>query len=107
MTEAPSANHTDEAAHTGHSPDTADIAAHTGEQVVDTRVPEAGSCANLATAAVDSLGVGASFVLVADHDPRGINYMLLAERPGSTSWNVLEDGPERWQVRIGKTAAVA
>lgn len=89
------------------TPDTAGIAAHTGEQIVDTRVHEGGSCANLATTAVDGLPVGASFVLVADHDPRGINYMLRAERPDTTSWDVLEDGPERWQVRIGKTAAVA
>lgn len=85
----------------------ANLAAHTGEQVVDTRVDAGGSCAQLATTAVDALAVGGSFVLVADHDPRGINYMLRAERPGTTSWDVLEDGPTRWQVRIGRTAAVA
>lgn len=96
-----------EALPTDQTPDTTGIAAHTDEQIVDTRIHEGGSCATLATTAVDGLVTGASFVLVADHDPRGINYMLLAERPGSTSWEVLEDGPERWQVRIGKTAAVA
>lgn len=88
------------------TPDIASIAAHDGEQVVDTRTPTAGSCAQLATDAVDALTDGDSFVLVADHDPRGIDYMLRAERPGATSWDVLEDGPERWQVRIGRTAAV-
>ena len=75
--------------------------------MVDTRVETSSSCANLATTAVDSLSAGGSFVLVADHDPRGIDYMLRAERPGATSWEVLEDGPERWQVRIARTAAVA
>ena len=75
--------------------------ANDGENVVDTRVPGAGSCASLANAAVDALAPGGSFVLIADHDPRGIRYMLQAERPGSTTWQVLEDGPERWQARIG------
>lgn len=83
-----------------------DIAARLGEAVVDTRTDASSSCANLATSAVDALPAGGSFVLVADHDPRGIGYMLRAERPGATSWDVLEDGPTRWQVRIGKTASV-
>jgi len=86
------------------APDTAGIAARAGEQVVDTRIESAGSCAQLATDAVDTLATGGSFVLVADHDPRGIDYMLRAERPGVTSWQVLEDGPERWQIRIGRAA---
>jgi uncharacterized protein (DUF2249 family) len=87
------------------TPETAGIAARTGEQVIDTRIESAGSCAQLATDAVDALAEGASFVLVADHDPRGIDYMLRAERPGATSWEVLEDGPERWLVRIGRAIA--
>lgn len=87
------------------APTPSGLAAASGEQIVDTRLPDAASCAQLATTAVDGLAVGGSFVLVADHDPRGINYMLRAEKPGVTSWEVLEDGPERWQVRIGKTAA--
>jgi len=77
------------------------LLARDGESVVDTRVPAAGSCASMANDAVDALAPGGSFVLVADHDPRGIRYMLQAERPGSTTWQVLEDGPERWQARIG------
>jgi uncharacterized protein (DUF2249 family) len=86
--------------------DANELLAKTGEPVVDTRVHAAGSCANMASQSVDGLAVGGSFVLVADHDPRGIHYMLQAERPGSTSWQVLEDGPDRWQVRIAKVAAV-
>jgi uncharacterized protein (DUF2249 family) len=72
------------------------------ELVVDTRKHAAGSCASLATETVDSLAAGGSFVLISDHDPRGLHYMLDAERPGAASWQLLEDGPQRWQVRISK-----
>ena len=81
--------------------------ARDGERVVDTRLPDVGSCASLANAAVDALAPGGSFVLVADHDPRGIRYMLQAERPGGTTWEELEDGPERWQARIALAAQPA
>jgi len=82
-------------------PETAD---KPGEIVVDTRAHAAGSCANLATQTVDSIANGASFVLISDHDPRGLHYMLDAERPGQASWQLLEDGPVRWQVRVTKNA---
>jgi uncharacterized protein (DUF2249 family) len=95
------------AGHPGANPtdDAGELLAQTGEPVVDTRVHATGSCASLASESVDALEVGGSFVLVADHDPRGIHYMLDAERPGSTRWEPLEDGPDRWQVRIAKVAA--
>lgn len=83
------------------------LGAQAGEQIVDTRIDTGHSCADVSTLAFDGLPIGSSFLLVADHDPRGINYMLRAERPGTTSWDVLQDGPTRWQVRIGKVAAVA
>ncbi len=89
-----------------HPTDPDALQARPTEEVIDTRV-NADSCANLATRAVDGLAGGGSFLLVADHDPRGIHYMLDAERPGSTTWQLLEDGPQRWQVRIGKVATAA
>ena len=81
-----------------------EAAGEPGELVVDTRAHAAGSCANLATQTVDSIASGASFVLISDHDPRGLHYMLDAERPGLASWQLLEDGPVRWQVRVTKNA---
>jgi len=72
------------------------------EQVVDTRLPGSDSCVNLTNAAVDALTVGASFVLVADHDPIGLCYMLDAERPGTVSWQPLEQGPGVWRTRFSK-----
>lgn len=83
-------------------PDTDGLMVRDGESVVDTRRPAADSCASLANQAVDALGPDESFLLVADHDPRGIHYMLDAERPGATTWEVLEDGPRRWQARIAR-----
>lgn len=72
------------------------------EPIVDTRTPGAGSCASLTTEAVDSLAVHDSFLLVSDHDPRALHYLLDAERPGLVSWQLVEDGPVRWQVRISR-----
>lgn len=85
--------------------DTTGIQARAGERVIDTRIDRSDSCANLATAAFDALGKGQSVLLVADHDPCGLGYMLQAERPGQTSWEVLEAGPLRWQARLTRIAA--
>jgi len=81
------------------------LAARDGEQVVDTRADTTTGCAVLAMGAVDTMAGGDSFVLVANHDPRGIRYMLEAERPGVTTWDALEEGPERWQIRIAAAPA--
>ena len=75
------------------------------EQVVDTRVPDADSCVNLTNAAVETLAPGSSFVLVADHDPVGLCYMLDAERPGTVTWEPLEQGPTTWRVRFTRVPA--
>ena len=75
------------------------------EQVVDTRAPGADSCVNLTNAAVEALAPGSSFVLVADHDPIGLCYMLDAERPGTVTWEPLEQGPTTWRVRFTGVAA--
>ena len=54
---------------------------------------------------VDALTPGASFTLVNDHDPKPLYYQLQAENAGEFTWDYLEDGPEVWRVRIGRTAA--
>jgi len=75
-----------------------------GEQIVDARVRGDLSCADMAMGAFDGLAAASSFVLVADHDPRGIRYMLQAERPGASGWEELESGPELWRARVTRTA---
>ncbi len=72
------------------------------ERVLDTRVATTRSCAERATDTLDEIADGDSFVLIADHDPIGLQYMLQAERPGVAHWELLDDGPPYWRVRIRK-----
>lgn len=55
----------------------------------------------------DDLEPGTSMLLVNDHDPKPLYYQLQAEHTGEFKWTYLEDGPETWQVRIGKVARQA
>jgi uncharacterized protein (DUF2249 family) len=50
------------------------------------------------------LTAGNGFELVNDHDPKPLYYQLEAEQTGRFSWDYLEQGPEVWRVRIGRTA---
>lgn len=52
----------------------------------------------------DALDPGAAFELVNDHDPKPLYYQFQAERAGAVAWTYLEQGPERWRVRITRTA---
>lgn len=56
-------------------------------------------------AMANALAVGASFVIVNDHDPRPLHYQLQAEYPGQFSWNYLEAGPTVWRVQLGREIA--
>lgn len=74
-------------------------------EVVDTREGGRASCADLTNAAFDRAADGDRFILVADHDPTPLKYMLNAERPGQVTWTPLEQGPKLWRVEVGKTSA--
>ena len=50
-----------------------------------------------------ALPPGASYVLVNDHDPKPLRYQFEAENSGEFTWQYLEEGPEVWRVRIGRT----
>ncbi len=50
----------------------------------------------------NGLAAGESFVLVNDHNPKPLFYQFQAELTGQFSWEYLEEGPEAWQVRIGR-----
>ena len=47
---------------------------------------------------------GEAFILVNDHDPRPLSYQFQAEHTGQFMWEYLEQGPEVWRVRVGRTA---
>ena len=51
-----------------------------------------------------ALGVGESFELVNDHDPKPLYYQFAAEHPAEFRWDPVEEGPEVWRIRIGRTA---
>lgn len=51
----------------------------------------------------DALPSGGAFELVNDHDPKPLRYQFDAELPGRFTWAYLEEGPEVWRVRIGRT----
>jgi uncharacterized protein (DUF2249 family) len=52
-----------------------------------------------------ALEPGAGFELRNDHDPKPLYYQFAAEEAGQFTWDYLEQGPEVWRVRIGRTAA--
>lgn len=50
------------------------------------------------------LAPGESFTLVNNHDPKPLRREFEAAHPGAFSWDYVESGPQRWQIRIGRTA---
>jgi uncharacterized protein (DUF2249 family) len=52
-----------------------------------------------------SLAPDEALLLVNDHDPKPLFYQFQAEHSGEFTWEYLENGPEVWQVRIGRVAA--
>lgn len=53
----------------------------------------------------NELEVGDAFILINDHDPKPLYYQFDAEHNGQFTWEYLEEGPETWRVKIGRTAA--
>ncbi len=54
----------------------------------------------------DNLSAGEAFTIHNDHDPRPLFYELQAERGSGFTWEYLKQGPEIWEVKIGKKEAV-
>lgn len=50
--------------------------------------------------AFDALPEGGHVDLVNDHEPKPLLGQFLQNRPGQFDWQVVEAGPERWQIRI-------
>lgn len=52
--------------------------------------------------AFDQLKPGETFVFFNDHDPKPLYYQIEAENQIPFTWEYLEEGPEVWQVKVGK-----
>lgn len=50
----------------------------------------------------DSLSSGEGFIIDNDHDPKPLYYQLIGERGNVFTWEYLENGPDRWKVKITK-----
>jgi uncharacterized protein (DUF2249 family) len=50
----------------------------------------------------EALAPGEAFMLINDHDPKPLYYQFEFEREGQFSWDYQEQGPQVWQVRVGK-----
>lgn len=51
---------------------------------------------------LEELEGGKSLVIENDHDPRPLHYQLMAEHGEAFGWEYLENGPEKWVVKITK-----
>lgn len=49
----------------------------------------------------NSLQPGESFVIHNDHDPKPLYYQLSSEH-GNIYWEYMEEGPDLWEIRLGK-----
>ncbi|MGB3829431.1 MAG: DUF2249 domain-containing protein [Ornithinimicrobium sp.] len=54
-----------------------------------------------------ALAVGASFVLINDHDPRHLREEFETELAGSYGWEYLNRKPRDWRIRISKVFSTA
>lgn len=52
--------------------------------------------------AFKDIKVGEAFEFINDHDPKPLYYQMEAESPEPFRWEYLEDGPDRWKVRVVK-----
>ncbi|HEX5333863.1 MAG TPA: DUF2249 domain-containing protein [Cellulomonas sp.] len=73
------------------------------DRVVDVRTEIPRTRHELIFSTFATLPAGTAFVLVNDHDPKPLYYQLAAENPGEFTWEYLDEGPEVWRVRIGRT----
>ena len=77
----------------------------TPERIVDVRTEILRTGHQLIFDIFASLAPGTAFVLVNDRDPRPLYYQLTAKSANEFTWDYLEQGPEVWQVRIGRLVA--
>lgn len=81
------------------------VPAMTDPRILDVRTEPPIRRHSLIFETYEALGPGEAFELVNDHDPKPLYYQFAAEKAGEFSWDYVEQGPEVWRVRIGRTEA--
>lgn len=79
----------------------------TDPRVIDVRSVPPAQRHSLIFSTFAELVPGTSVEIRVDHDPRPLYYQLAAEQPGTFTWDYLEQGPELWRVRLGRTTPPA
>jgi uncharacterized protein (DUF2249 family)/hemerythrin superfamily protein len=79
----------------------------TRTSVLDVRTLPQGEKHPRAVATFDALKPGEAFVLVSDHEPRGLLLELQTKRPRAFEWNVIENGREVFRVEIERRESTA
>jgi uncharacterized protein (DUF2249 family) len=51
---------------------------------------------------IEALKQGETLELINDHDPKPLQYQLMAEQTDKFGWEYLEQGPDVWRVAITK-----
>ena len=49
--------------------------------------------------------VGEGFIIDNDHDPKPLYYQLLAELGQTFEWEYLQEGPDRWKVKLSRVSS--
>lgn len=88
-------------------PTQAELEALANQDVVDAQQLPPRQRHQLIFARFSRLAVGESFILSNTHDPKPLHREFDGKEPGAFSWDYVESGPERWQVRIGRVAQSA
>ena len=73
------------------------------DQILDVREEPPARRHELIFDTYGALEGGEGFVLVNDHDPKPLYYQFAAEHANQFEWDYLEQGPQVWRVRIGRT----
>ncbi|MEO7104727.1 MAG: DUF2249 domain-containing protein [Gemmatimonadaceae bacterium] len=81
-----------------------EAAMHAQDRIIDVRSETPKMRHEIIFEQFAALAPGTAYVLVNDHDPKPLWYQFDAEHKGEFTWDALEDGPEVWRVRIGRTA---
>jgi regulator of cell morphogenesis and NO signaling len=59
---------------------------------------------NLILGTFEKLSAGESFRISNDHNPKPLYYEMREQWGEAVAWEYLQNGPETWEVRIGKKA---